>query len=199
MLTPEGEEILRVQREAPHSFLVISTNQGTFVNVNGQVLGLDTDSSKAYVLAADDLTAEGLVKQVGDHAFDLTTAGRLIADALIEEARVSKMVPDSCRIIVRGETYSVTYIGANRTDLGVDEFNIHHLFQFNGRTWDAHAGIFQVKNNHNEQTFCVLLGPLNIPNIGCLKDKKTISSSTLDLLFKRPGCRIIRDCFLITE
>jgi len=199
MLTPECDEILRLQLEAQHSFLVISTDQGTFVNVNGQVLGVDTDSNKAYVLAVDDLIAEGLVKQIGDHAFDLTTAGRLMADALYEEERVAKMVPDSCRIIIREDTYSVSYIGANRTDLGVDEFNIHHAFQFKGKTWDAHAGIFQVKSNHDDRTFCVLLNPLNIPNIGYLKDKDTISRSTLDLLFKRPGWCVIRDYLFGTK
>lgn len=196
MLTREGEEILKMQSKAPHSFLVISTNQGTFLNVDNHVLGEETSSYKAYVLAVDDLISEGLVKQIGEHSFDLTTAGKLMADVLIEEDRVAMMVPDSCRIIIRGERYSVSYIGANETDLGVTEFNIHHAFQFAGRTWDAHGGIFQVKTGDYERNLLLLLDPDNIPNIGHLKDMETISRSTLDMLFKRPGWCVVRDFLL---
>ncbi len=79
-----------------------------------------------------------------------------MADALIEEDRVTKSVPDSCRIVIGGKIYSVTYAGANGTDLGMTEFNIHHMFQYGGGVWDAHGGIFHVRSDDYDQKLLLL-------------------------------------------
>ncbi len=196
MLTQACEEILKLQRSAPHSFLMISSDQGEFINVNGSVLGADSDSNKMYVLAVDDLLKEGLVKQVAQHAFDLTTQGRAVADALIEEGKAAERLPDSCKVIVGGVSYRATYLGANRSEPSEEEFRLHHMLQFGGATYDAHGGIFKVESEGGEQVFCVALGPLRIPNLGCLKDKEIVPRRILDVLFKRPGCRVVRECLL---
>jgi hypothetical protein len=196
-MTPEGEEILKLQRMASHSFLVIPTNQGDFLNINGSILGDDSNSNKMYVLTVDDLIHEGLVKQVDEHAFDLSTKGIKLADALIEESKIANMVPDSCIFIAGGVTYRVTYLGANRSEPDIEEFSTkHHLLQFCGGCYDAHGGIFKVEDTEGEQVFCVALMPLYIPNIGYLKDKETVPRSVLDVLFKRPGYRIVRECLM---
>lgn len=196
MLPAEAEEILRLQRAGQSPFLVSRTFDGEWVEVNDQVLGADIESHKLYVLAVDVLLEQGLVKQIGDNIFDVTYTGRIIADSLIEEDNVAKKVKDSCRITIRGQVYMVTYIGA---DLGSvdDKVSVDNILQIYGKVYDGHAGIFQVKGDEEQKMFCIILTSLEVPNIGCLKDKQAISKVCLDLLFKRPGMKVVRDELLM--
>jgi hypothetical protein len=195
MLTAEGEEILRLQKSTTHSFLVISTNQGKFLHINGNVLGTDSDSNRKYVNAVDDLMDEGLVKQVGEHAFNLTTHGQAMADALIEEEKIMKMVPDSCTIFARGTPYNVTFLGADRSDGDDNERDVlKHIVQLGGKVHIGHAGVFHISQGDMEKDIYVILNGPSIPKVGLIKGKNTISRATLEILLKRPGCRVVREC-----
>jgi hypothetical protein len=128
-----------------HPLVIVVSNDGESVLLDDGALGEDADSERTYVLAISELVDHGLVKSVGDEAYDLTLAGRNHARGLTEDRQAQNLVPDVCMITVHGARYEVNYVGAD-PDVQGNDMRPHHLLQFGGQTYDAHAGGFHVSS-----------------------------------------------------
>lgn len=202
MLTKEAEDILVRLFEAEGAcLLLIRTDGGTFVNIGGTTVAGDDDhidERRRYVDAVGGLSDTGLLRHIGEAAFELTGLGATVGESLIAEKDAENAAPDTCILHVAGRKYEVTYMGVNaNVPAPPAEYNMMAIGVHIGPgLYHGCAGFFGIHDGQTESVVAVLCDP---GLVHCLQNRGMVPAREMNRFFKRPGLRAVREYLLGTS